>query len=132
MHTNADGLSRLPIVDDAKKDDEWQGGADAAVFNLAQIDSLPVTVKKFKVTTAQDPVLSKVVLFTRNGWPVSAPEEFQSYWKRKDELSVEGDFLLWGIRVIVSPKLQEQVLEELHQRHPGASRMKSLDRSCVW
>ena len=54
VHANADGLPRLPIVDDAKKDDEWQGGADAAAFNLAQIDSLPVTVEKLKVTTARD------------------------------------------------------------------------------
>ena len=29
VHVNADGLSRLPIVGDAKKDDEWQGGTDA-------------------------------------------------------------------------------------------------------
>ena len=64
VHANADGLTRLPIVGDAKKDDEWQGGTDAAVFNLAQIDSLLVTVEKLKVTTARDPVLSKVLLFT--------------------------------------------------------------------
>ena len=44
VHANADGVSMLPIVGDAKKDDEWQGGTDAAVFNLAQIDCLPVTV----------------------------------------------------------------------------------------
>ena len=100
--------------------------------NVAQIDSLPVTVEKLKMTTARDLVLSKVSLFTRNGWDVSAPEELQSYWKRKDELSVEGGCLLWGIRVIVPPKLQRQVLEEIHQGHPGASRMKSLARSCVW
>ena len=29
-------------------------------------------------------------------------------------------------------KLQVQVLEELHQGHPGASRMKALARSYVW
>ena len=132
VHVNADGLSRLPIVGDAKKDDEWQGGTDAAVFNLAQIYSLAVTVEKLKVTTARDPELSKVLLCTRNGWPVSASEGLQSYWKRKDELSVEGGCLLWGICVIVPPKLQRQVLDELHQGHPGASRMKALARSCVW
>ena len=60
------------------------------------------------------------------------PEEFQSYWKCRDELSVEGDCLLWGIRVIVPPKFQRQDLGELHQGHPWASRMKSLARSCVW
>lgn len=65
---------------------------------------------------------------------MSAPEEFLSYWKCNDELSVEGDCLLWEIRVIVPPKLQKQILEELqlHREHPGASRMKSLARSCIW
>ena len=43
---------------DAKKDEKWQGGTDAAVFNLAQINSFPVTVEKLKVNTARDPVLS--------------------------------------------------------------------------
>ena len=40
--------------------------------------------------------------------------------------------LLWGTRVLVSSSLLEKVLQELHDTHPGISRMKALARSYVW
>jgi len=33
---------------------------------------------------------------------------------------------MWGVWVIVPKKLQETVLQELHQGHPGIVRMKSI------
>jgi len=33
---------------------------------------------------------------------------------------------------VVAAKLQKQVLEELHQGHPGVVRMKTIARSHVW
>ena len=51
---------------------------------------------------------------------------------RRNELTVEGSCLLWGIRVVVPQKLQHKFLEELHRDHPGISRMKSVARSYMW
>ena len=51
---------------------------------------------------------------------------------RQDELSTRHGCLLWGARVIVPPSFQEKVLQELHDTHPGISRMKALARSYVW
>ena len=39
---------------------------------------------------------------------------------------------MWGIRVIVPPKLRPQVLEELHQGHLGVVKLKALARSYIW
>ena len=39
---------------------------------------------------------------------------------------------MWGQRVVVPPPGHQQVLDELHEGHPGTSRMKSLARSHVW
>ena len=39
---------------------------------------------------------------------------------------------MWGVRVVVPRKLQEQVLQELHQTHSGISRTKAIARSYVW
>ena len=39
---------------------------------------------------------------------------------------------MWGIRVIVPKKLQEDVLKELHRDHQGIARMKANARSYVW
>ena len=49
-----------------------------------------------------------------------------------NELTVQSDCLLWGIRVIVPEKLRGDVLKELYSSYPGVSRMKSLARSHVW
>jgi len=38
---------------------------------------------------------------------------------------------MWGVSVIVPKKLQEQVLNELHQNHPGIARIKTL-LAYVW
>ena len=50
---------------------------------------------------------------------------------RQDELSTRHGCLLWGARVIAPPSIQEKVLQELHDTHPGISRMKALARSYV-
>ena len=39
---------------------------------------------------------------------------------------------MWGIRVVIPTKLQDQVLQELHQVHLGISKTKALARSHVW
>ncbi|XP_058012440.1 uncharacterized protein K02A2.6-like, partial [Ahaetulla prasina] len=40
--------------------------------------------------------------------------------------------LLWGDRVVIPEKLRKNVLELLHEGHPGIVRLKSLARSYVW
>ena len=40
--------------------------------------------------------------------------------------------MVWGSRVIIPLAGQVTVLNELHQGHPGVSRMKSLARGYVW
>ena len=45
----------------------------------------------------------------------------------------KGNCLLWGARVIVPRSLQPKVLDEIHEGHPGISRVKSFfARSYVW
>ena len=40
--------------------------------------------------------------------------------------------LLWGNRVVVPPQGRSKVIDELHEGHPGMTRMKQLARSFVW
>ena len=39
---------------------------------------------------------------------------------------------MWGNRVVIPTPARERVLTQLHEGHPGISRMKSLARSHVW
>ena len=54
------------------------------------------------------------------------------YTSRKHELSVQDGCVLWGSRIIVPQASHSKVLEELHDGHPGITRMKGLARSLVW
>ncbi|XP_060781016.1 uncharacterized protein K02A2.6-like [Neoarius graeffei] len=69
----------------------------------------------------------------RNGWSSKLKgEEFAPYEVRKHELSIQNGCVLWGSRVIVPNPGKENVMRQLHQCHPGVSRMKALARSYVW
>ena len=127
-HGNADGLSRLPL-----SDTHPVGNCeDPTVFNLAQLDALPIQATDVTAATRTDPILSKVLHCTRRGWPRKVSEALRPFWQRRDELTVEADCVLWGTRVIVPAKLCQKVLQELHRGHPGIVRMKALAHSHVW
>ena len=59
-------------------------------------------------------------------------EDWKPYVVRWNELSTEGGCILWGEKVIIPKSLRENVLQELHEVHPGMTRMKALARSYVW
>ena len=50
----------------------------------------------------------------------------------KGELLIVFNCTLRGACMIILPPLRQQVLEELHEGHPGMTRMKALARSYVW
>ena len=62
---------------------------DAANFNIAQIDALPVTAAELETATCKDSMLSKVLYYTRTGWPNVINEPFKLYWYRCLELFIE-------------------------------------------
>ena len=127
-HANADGLSRLPVQQSCKK----EGHSEPNLFNICQIESLPLTSGQLKQATRTDPILSKVLMFTKTGWPMQVSEALKPYWNRRLELSLEEGCIMWGNRVVVPNKWQKGVLEELHQVHFGIARTKAIARGYVW
>ena len=90
-HGNADGLSRLPLSDVVPIGNP----CDSTVFNLKQLESLPVTAQAVSSAMRTDPVLSQLLRYLRNGWPDTVPEELTPFWRRKEDLRVEGNCILW-------------------------------------
>ncbi|XP_044175358.1 uncharacterized protein K02A2.6-like [Acropora millepora] len=130
-HANADGLSRLPL-NCTKEDEDRKDPAD--VFHLNQINRLPVTVRELRKETRNNPILAKVIQAIMSGWPAKQQlhPDLLPYFHKREELAVYDGCLLWGGRVIVPPKLQQHVLEELHEGHVGIVKMKGLARSYFW
>ena len=106
------GARETPAVDD---------------FTVAQLDALPVTAEQLGKVTRQDPLLSKVRCFTKSGWSQEVKGCLKPYWNRRRELSVESDCVLWGIRVMVPKKLQNEGFIESTK-----AKMKGIARSYVW
>ncbi len=103
--------------------------SEPAVFNIAQIESLPVTSKQLQAATRTDGVLSKILHFTKEGWPKKFDAPLRPYWIRRQELTVEQNCVLCAV---VPKKLQPRLLEELHRDHPGISRMKAVAHVVAW
>ena len=128
-HANADALSRLPL----RVEPAVSKTPPELVLLAEHLSSSPVTADQIRSHTRRDPQLAKVVQFVQQGWPSSCPApELLPFFERRDELSLFEGCLLWGARVIVPPPCRDAVLVELHEGHPGTSRMKSLARMYVW
>ena len=120
QHANADGHSRLPL------------GNRHEAFTIGQIQALPVTTDQVQTATRQDKILSQVYCYVQHGWLQRIAEDLKPFGQRKQELSIQGNCVLWGNRVVIPTKLRPTLLGELHKDHPGASRMKAVARSYFW
>ena len=65
MHANADDLSRLPLPDSIPIGNP----PDLAIFNMSQLESLPIQAREVAAATATDPVLHKALIALIRGWP---------------------------------------------------------------
>ena len=103
------------------------------VLLAEHLSSSPVTSQQIQTHTRSDPVLSQVVEFVKQGWPDMGDldQAFTPFKKRKSELSVFDNCLLWGSRVVVPQPCQYAVLHQLHEGHPGMTKMKGLSRMYV-
>lgn len=126
---NADTFSRLPRPVTAVGD-KLPG---ELVHLLNHISTTCLSSAAIKNWTSNDPVLLMVRRYLMTGWPADlTKEEFKPYKQRERELSILDGCVLWGSRVVVPPPGRKSVLQELHETHPGISKMKSLARNYVW
>ena len=124
-HANADVFSRLPLPDSPRT--VPLPGETTLTLNM--LESLPVTADQIQKWTSRDPTLSKVRLLLSSGWKKTDQPDLAPY---QTKLNLHDGCILWGSRVVVPPSGRERILDELHEGHPGISRMKSLARSFVW
>ena len=85
--------------------------------------------------TERDPILQKVIEKMTKGWPKlrkNVSKEFQPYFDRRFQLSLQRGCILCGTKVIIPTVLREQVLAEIHEGHTGIVRMKAVARMHVW
>ena len=126
--SNADALSRLPRPTTSSVD--YMPGD--LIHLVDHLSATTVTAARIKEWTSKDPVLSKVKKYVMVGWPDEVGSDLKPYRSRWQELSTLDGCILWGSRVVVPPQGRAAVLGELHETHPGCSKMKALARSYIW
>ena len=104
-------------------------GSDPVLLETLQAS--PVTANDIRRWTDKDPQLSRIRNLVQHGWK-DGEEDTMKPFNRSEELSVQDGCVLWRCRVVVPIAGQLQVLKQLHDGHPGVSRMKSIARSLVW
>lgn len=128
---NADAMSRLPLKNPPMM---VPIPGDVVLVMNHLFSKAAVSSSNIKAWTQRDPTLSKVYELTQNGWTenTAIPDNLKPYATRRYELSTDAGCVLWGNRLIIPPQGQKQVLQELHETHPGINKMKALARSFVW
>jgi len=125
---HADALSRSPIPDETDLEHRVY-----AINWMEDVQQHPITAAEIADATRTDAVLARVMTYTQRGWPAEEVDsKYQPYKKHALELSVEYGRLLWRQRLVVPESLRRNILELLHDQHPGMFRMKSLARGFVW
>lgn len=124
MNANADALSRLPILSSENLMLE-----ESDVFEINQIDSLPITASQISQETEIDSELSPLLQALQKG--ISLPSTSRC-GIHQNEFSIQRGCIMRGIRVVVPKSLQATVLNDLHSTHFGVTRMKELARSFCW
>ena len=84
------------------------------------------------VETKRDPVLRKVLFYTRLGMTEKSSEELLSYYSKRMDITNEDYKLIWNDRVIIPISLREIRLNDLHAEHLGIVKTKQLARKYLW
>ena len=127
-HANADALSCLPLPEEPARAFE----VPELVLLAEHLNESPVTASDIRVWTQRDVKLARVLQHIQQGWPNNGDPELEPYSSRRLELSCFDGCIMWGTRIVIPPPGRETVLQELHEGHPGITRMKSLARMYVW
>ena len=126
----ADALSHLPS---RANNTEIKLGLRVNAISFAAFSSSQLT--KTITETQKDPILSTVHRLTLNRWLRVQRHVLRvahNYWDFRDELSIEGDLLMKGERIIIPTSCRDSILADLHKSHEGANWSLSLAKMCVY
>ncbi|XGW25993.1 hypothetical protein V3C99_006978 [Haemonchus contortus] len=132
----ADALSRLIAEQTTPPEDVIMAKINVDAINLFMDAStkLPVTADAVAEETLKDIQLKEVLQCVQTGrWPKKPKDELLRFNSMRNTLTTHRGCLLFGDRIVIPKKLQAAVLTDLHDGHPGMSRMKMLAREyCYW
>lgn len=128
----ADALSRLPLPEEKSKN-KTKCERNININYIQESDFIKAEdiIREMK----KDSNCGRVIRAIREGWPEKikqVDQELQPFYNRRNELSMEGNCVFLGYRILIPEALRAPVLAELHSSHFGIVRMKEIARSFFW
>ena len=121
MYT-ADTLSRAPLPNNGDS-------TLAELAELACISNLPgspTTLNDLGQAQNKDPVCSMVIKYCQESWPgkKNLNEVTLPYWEARGQLTLKGNLLLYGKRIVIPAAKQPEILAKIHLGHQGIQRIR--------
>jgi hypothetical protein len=113
-------LSRFPVDPPSNAISEKMGERSNLLH--LKLQDVSDSKKQLKIETTRDAALTQVITFLERGWPPNTaelPPEMHTFFEKRQELSFEDGIVLWKGRIVVPEKLQDAILNSLHEGHPG-------------
>ena len=94
-----------------------------------------VTWERVRDETSRDIYLLKLMDMAEHGFPETSnliSQQILPYWRFREDLSAVDGVLMYGSRVVIPPKLRDEVVAHLHSAHQGVSQMNNRANECVF
>lgn len=132
----ADTLSRAPVQHTLTQEEE-DNERDVKVFVDMIVQSLPATEARLKVIEEKqkaDPICAKLIRYCETEWPqkIDLPPELGAYWPERMNITLAGELLLRGQRIVIPQEMRQEILEVLHNGHQGVVKCRARARQSVW
>lgn len=112
------------------------GEIDDHCYEVKLARELPVKFEDLQQATGQCATLKTVTEYIMKGWPNHKrqirSDEVTKYFDQRHSLSIRENCIFFGERIVIPKAYRQQILQELHEGHPGILRTKLLARSKVW
>lgn len=110
-------------------DEDFDNDTDHAINAILQDQIDAISEDELRDKSVMDAEFEKIREALKSGkWS----SELKRYETVQSELTVIGGILLRGHKIVVPKSLRQQLLNIIHEGHPGISRMKSRLRQSYW
>ncbi|GFO27413.1 Pol polyprotein [Plakobranchus ocellatus] len=135
----SDTLSRCPTSTSSRTLEVEQNLQNDIQFHVDVIASIwPITdekLKEIKAKTQEDPISKTAFEYTTSGCPMYKEDvklaAIELYGVR-NELSVVDGLLRRGDCIIILYKMRKEILNRIHDGHPGISKSRERAKQAVW
>ena len=80
-----------------------------------------VSAANICMATGKDPMLACIHRYLLTGWPANVDAEHKKFYAVMEKLSLQGEWVLRGARMVFPLSQRRPIMEELHG-HPGMVR----------